>query len=289
MIITVKHSLIFFLGLVSVMGFAQDKQVQKQALLAAQKAKALVYEGNSLVNNDFVSAEMAYRQALSEQSSSAVGAYNLGHAYIDNGSLDEALFRLQEAASVATSKTEKHKAYHNIGNVLMENKKCKEAVDAYKNALRNNPSDNETRYNLALAKQCAEQQKDQNQDDNKQDNKEDQDQDNKDNQENQDKQDKGDKQDENKDPNDDGNQDKDKGDQDKDEEGKPKDDKGDNGKGDKKEDKEQPKKPQPKQGQMSPQQIKNLLEAMNNQEQKVQEKMNAKKVQGVKVQTDKDW
>jgi len=40
---------------------------------------------------------------------------------------------------------------------------------------------------------------------------------------------------------------------------------------------------------MSPQQIKNLLEAMNNQEQKVQEKMNAEKVQGVKVKTDKDW
>ncbi|WNH14145.1 hypothetical protein [Thalassobellus suaedae] len=54
----------------------------------------------------------------------------------------------------------------------------------------------------------------------------------------------------------------------------------------KKKDQQQPK-PQP--GQMSPQQMKNLLEAMNNQEQKVQEKMNAEKMKGVKIQTDKDW
>ncbi|NNL61057.1 MAG: aerotolerance regulator BatC, partial [Flavobacteriaceae bacterium] len=47
--------------------------------------------------------------------------------------------------------------------------------------------------------------------------------------------------------------------------------------------------PQQKPGQLSPQQIKNLLEAMNNQEQKVQEKINAQKTKGVKVKTDKDW
>ena len=52
---------------------------------------------------------------------------------------------------------------------------------------------------------------------------------------------------------------------------------------------EHPQQQQPQQGQLSPQQIKNLLEAMNNQEQKVQEKINAQKVKGAKVQTDKDW
>ena len=40
---------------------------------------------------------------------------------------------------------------------------------------------------------------------------------------------------------------------------------------------------------LSPQQIKNLLEAMNNEENKVQEKMNASKTKGIKVETDKDW
>ena len=56
---------------------------------------------------------------------------------------------------------------------------------------------------------------------------------------------------------------------------------------DNKKDKNQ--KPKPKPGQMSPQQIKNILEAMQNQEQKVQEKMNAEKQKGAKVKTDKDW
>lgn len=71
-----------------------------------------------------------------------------------------------------------------------------------------------------------------------------------------------------------------------DENGKPKDDKKDQGKGDK-ENKQQKPKPQP--GKMSPQQIKNILEAMNNQEQKVQQKINAKKQKGAKVKTEKDW
>jgi len=40
---------------------------------------------------------------------------------------------------------------------------------------------------------------------------------------------------------------------------------------------------------LSPQQIKNLLEAMNNQEQKTQEKMNAEKQKGIPVKAEKDW
>ena len=47
--------------------------------------------------------------------------------------------------------------------------------------------------------------------------------------------------------------------------------------------------PENQQGKLSPQQIKNLLEAMNNEENKVQEKMNASKTKGIKVETDKDW
>ena len=52
----------------------------------------------------------------------------------------------------AKTATQKHKAFHNLGNVFMKEKNYTEAVEAYKNALRNNPSDDETRYNYALAK-----------------------------------------------------------------------------------------------------------------------------------------
>ena len=84
-----------------------------------------------------------------------------------------------------------------------------------------------------------------------------------------------------------GDKDKKDGEDEKDDEGKPKDEKEDKGKGDDKEKEKQKPKPQP--GQMSPQQIKSLLEAMNNQEQKVQEKMNAEKQKGIKIKTEKDW
>ena len=220
---------------------------------------------------------------LFEAPTEAVGGYNLGTSQILEGNLEEALYQLQKSVKAATSKSEKHQAFHNIGNILMQNKKCKEAVEAYKNALRNNPTDDESRYNLALAKDCAKQQEDQNQDDNK-------DQENQD--DNKDKDQDKDKEGDQDDQKDKGDQDKKEGDDKKDEDGKPKDDKEEQGKenqdpGKDNEQQQQPPKPQP--GQMSPQQMKNLLEAMNNQESKVQEKMNAEKQKGVKIQTEKDW
>ncbi|MCB4798149.1 tetratricopeptide repeat protein [Neotamlana laminarinivorans] len=290
-----KHLLIILSIFISLVSFSQEEDdAMKAQLLAMKKANNYVYEGNALLNDDdFVSAEMEYRKALSEQASTKAGVYNLGTSYIKNGNFDEALYRLQQAASSSTSKEEKHRAFHNIGNLLMKNKKCKEAVEAYKNALRNNPTDDETRYNLGIAKECAEEQQDQqdqnqdqNQDQDKQDeNKENEDQQDKQDQENKDKEGEND---ENQDKKDEGDQeDKKDGEDEKDEDGKPKDEKED--KGDKGDEQKQNQQPKPQPGQLSPQQIKNLLEAMNNQEQKVQEKMNAEKQKGVKVKTEKDW
>ena len=95
---------------------------------------------------------------------------------------------------------------------------------------------------------------------------------------------KQDKDEKNKDKGDD--EDKNEGDDKEDEDGKPKDDKGNQKNKNPKDDKGQPQQ-QP--GKLSPQQVKNLLEAMNNEEKKVQEKMNASKTKGVKVKTEKDW
>lgn len=290
-----KHIVFYIFALMTVSVFSQENG-QKAQLKAAKNANNLVFEANDLIGkDDFISAEMAYRQAISEAPTEAIGSFNLGTAHIKQGNNEEALYQLQKTLKTTTSKPEKHQIFHNIGNVLMANKKCKEAVEAFKNALRNNPTDDESRYNLALAKDCAKQQEDQNQDDNKDQDKEDE---NKDEEKEQDKDKDKDK---DKDGNQDGNQDdqKDQGDQDKkegdddtDEDGKPKDDEQDKGKenqdpGKNKEEQQQSPPPQP--GQMSPQQMKNLLEAMNNQEAKVQEKMNAQKEKGVKVQTEKDW
>lgn len=265
--------------LVGSFGLAQE--VNKEQLKAEKNATNLVFKANELVEKDnYIEAEMAYRKAISEAPNKAVGAYNLAHQYFRKGSFNEALYRGQEAAKNGATKDEKHRAFHNIGNILMQNKKCKEAVEAFKDALRNNPNDEETRYNYALAKECADQQKDGGGEDNKEDKEKDQEKDKEDEQKKQDEnKDKEDKKDE-------GDKDKKDGDKKEDENGKPKDDKKDDGKG-KDDKKDQNQKPKP--GQMSPQQIKNILDAMQNQEQKVQEKMNAEKQKGAKVKTEKDW
>ncbi len=271
--------------LLSQLGFSQQKNKQK---VIEKQANNFVYEGNTLVNEDFVAAEMAYRKALSKQEGNIAGAYNLGNSYYKEGNYQEALYRHQQTAKLATSKAEKHKAYHNMGNVFMQTKKCKEAVEAYKNALRNNPTDDETRYNLGLAKDCAKQQEQENKDN--KDDKEDKDnsEDKKDeNKENKDENKKDDKKEGEGDDEDKKDENSEKEDE-KDKDEKPEDDekKADKGKGDEDEKEQQP---QPREGRLSPQQVKNLLEAMNNQEQKVQDKINAEQQKGVKIKTEKDW
>ncbi|WP_223032456.1 tetratricopeptide repeat protein [Hanstruepera marina] len=280
-----KHILLYIVTFCTFNAFSQDHE--KEQFKAVEQAKELVYEANQLASSDdYVSAEMEYRKAISKEPNMAVGNYNLANSYYEKGNFDEAFYRLQQAAKVAKTKEEKHKAYHNIGNVLMQNKKCKEAVEAFKNALRNNPSDEETRYNFALAKQCAEEQQDQQDQEDENKDQNDKNNENKDQDEN--KEDQKENEDENKeDQKDKGDQDKKEGEDEKDDKGDPKDEKDKDGNQENKE--QDQKKPQPKPGQLSPQQIKNLLEAMNNQEEKVQEKINAEKTKGAKVRSEKDW
>jgi len=257
-----KQLIVIIIVLITSFSFAQEKDK------ALQKSNDFIYEGNVLIDDDFIAAEKEYRKAISEKPNNTTGSYNLGNAYYNTGHYSEALLRHIEAANLAITKAEKHKVHHNIGNTLMQQKQCKEAVEAFKNALRNDPTDEESRYNLAIAKECAEQQGDGG---GGEDDKEDED-----------------KKDKNEDQKDNGDdkEDKKEGDDKDDEDGKPKDDQGDKKNGDPKNEK---KEQQPRQEKLSPQQVKNLLEAMNNQEKKVQEKINAKKVKGEKVKTEKDW
>ena len=264
--------------LLSICGSAQEEEKEAQHSLSNN----YVFEGNSLVNENFIEAEKKYRLAVSAKQNNAVGSYNLGNAYYKSELYDEAMLRHLEAVNNSGSKLEKHKAYHNIGNTLMQKKRCKEAVSAYKNALRNNPSDDESRYNLALAQECAKEQGDGDGEGDDEDKDKDKDE-NKDDKENSDE--NKDNEEKNKDKGDD-KEDKKEGDDKEGEDGKPKDDNGNQKDKDANKDKGQPK---PQAGKMSPQQVKNLLEAMNNEEKKVQEKMNASKTKGVKIQTEKDW
>lgn len=274
----------------SVNTFAQeDRDVAK---LKKQSNKYIYEAQEALSENNFATAEAAYRKAIAIDPGNTSAKYNMGNLYYSKEKVPSATDRLQQAAKVATSKDEKHRIYHNLGNTFMKQKNYQEAVNAFEDALRNDPTDDETRYNLALAKKMLEKQKQNNQN-------KDQDKKNQDNKDKKDKQDQQNK-DQNKDgeggdqekqdqkPKDEGENKKDKkeGDQNKDQQK----DKGDQqkqkpGEGDKK----QQQQPKPAKGQLSPQQIQNLLEAMNNEEKKVQDKINAEKAKGVKVRTEKDW
>lgn len=112
-----------------------------------------IVEGNrQFMAGDYADAEERYRLSQSKSPSNASSIYNLGNAVYRQGEGLEAAYIYSVAIKDALTKEQKHRAYHNLGNVFMRAKDYRSAVDAYKNVLRNNPADDETRYNFALAK-----------------------------------------------------------------------------------------------------------------------------------------
>lgn len=149
--------------------------------------------GNKLYKDSlFVKAEVDYRKALEVNPKSSAAMYNLGNALLMQQKAQEAMEQYQAASRLEKDKAKLAQIYHNMGVILQSSKKLPECIEAYKESLRNNPHDNETRYNLALAqKQLKDQQQNQNQDkqqEQKQDQKQNEQQQNKD-QQDQDKKD----------------------------------------------------------------------------------------------------
>jgi len=232
-------------------------------VFAQEKDKSLPAANEQYAAKNFMDAEAEYRISNSKFPNRSVAPYNLGNAIYKQNQPSEAKYAYANAIKNARSRVQKHKAFHNLGNAFMKEKNYTEAVEAYKNALRNGPSDEETRYNFALAKKMLKENppkdnkdKDKKDKDKKDQDKKDQDKDKKDGDKDKDKKDN-------------------KGDQDKNKDGKNKDDKSQN--------------PQPKPGGISKQRLQNLLDAVNNEEKKVQDKVNAKKVKGQPTTTEKDW
>jgi tetratricopeptide (TPR) repeat protein len=257
-----------FVWLVLGLGFSVQGLAQG---LETKATDNYIYQGNNFHQNEsFVEAEKEYRKAIGSAPKNAIAQHNLGNTLFESDALGEAFNAFKSAMLSTQSKAEKHSALHNMGNVFMEQKEYAKAVETYKEALRNNPSDDQTRYNYALAKELLEDQQ-QNPDN-------DQDQENQD-QENQDQQDQ--------------NQSQDQGEQEQEEPKGDGDDKKENEESstDKNKEDQESDTPQPQESptQLSPQQIQNLLEAMNNEEKKVQDKVNAQKVQPTTKKRRKDW
>lgn len=237
-------------------GFCQNNRIELKS-------------GNeSYEKGNFPDAETDYRKAVEIDKKSFGGNFNLGNSIYKQDRAAEAEKQFREAGQYATTPAQKSKSLHNLGNSLLKQEKYQEAVEAYKQSLRFNPGDSDTRYNLAYAqsKLKAQQQNQKNQQNKDQKNDKKQDQ-QKQNGENKDQEEQKEKQ----------NQ------------------KGGDGK-EKEENKNQEQQLNSKEGQekngkqdkrLSKEEAERMLKALQNDEKELQKKMNRK--EGERIKIDKQW
>jgi Ca-activated chloride channel family protein len=167
--------------------FKRSKKVIAIALLLlvstgvqAQNDRQMIRQGNKQYRKGNVAeAEVSYRKAVERNERNPQANYNLGNSLMAQRKDSLAITQLEKAAKLETNPQRRAQAYHNMGVICQQHRMFGEAIEAYKEALRNNPTDHETRYNLEL---CKRQQKEQQQDQSQQN------QQNKDNKDNKDKQ-----------------------------------------------------------------------------------------------------
>jgi tetratricopeptide (TPR) repeat protein len=232
----------------------------------AQEEKKRIRNGNSeYEEGNYQDAEKEYRKALMEKPGYVKGTFNLGDAMYEQENYEESTNLFTEVVERSSESDQKSAAYYNLGNTFMKEKKYKESIDAYKNSLRLNPTDANSKYNLEYARKKLNEQQEQEQ--------QNQDQDKEDKEDNKDKKDKDKK-------NDKKNQDK------KDQEKEKKDqDNKDQNKG---EDKKDQQKEEPQQ--ISKQDAQRMLDALQNDEKKTLQELQKQKAKAAKgKKSDIDW
>ena len=142
------------------------------ATMAQQPERAKVRKGNDYYEQqNYVMADSLYTSAIEDAPNMAESYFNRGVARYRMDSLQRAIDDYKIAANLAADNKLKSKAHHNIGNALFEQEKYAESIEAYKDALRANPNDMDTKYNLSLAKKKLMQQQQQQKDQSKEDGK----------------------------------------------------------------------------------------------------------------------
>lgn len=146
------------------------------ATVSAQNDRQLIREGNRLYRQkQYAQAEVLYRKAIAKKADNPQAVYNLGCALMMQQKDSAAIMQYENATKLEKNKLRQSKSWHNIGVMCQSHKMYGEAIKAYEQSLRLNPSDDETRYNLALCKQLNKNnpQQDKNQQDKKNEEKED--------------------------------------------------------------------------------------------------------------------
>ncbi|MFI3320582.1 MAG: tetratricopeptide repeat protein [Rikenellaceae bacterium] len=249
--------------IVSLMFFVLVSLVATVATAQNLPERGEVRKGNRAFEaGDFVKAAECYAKAAAYAPQSFEANYN----YSNGLQKSEEFAKSEEVmakivADTLLSRADRADGFFNLGNSQFHQQKYKEALESYKSSMRLNPTDTTAKYNYAYTKRLLEDQ--QNQQD--QDQNQDQNEDNKD--QNQDQnQDKGDQ---DQDQQDKGDQDQDQGDQDQDQ--------------------NQDQGEQEQEGGMSDQAQQQILDAIQAQEDKTQDKLQKEKGRGILVPGGKNW
>jgi len=217
----------------------------------AQNKKSFLKEGNKLFSDSSYNAsEIKYRKSLEKDQDYFSASYNLANSIYKQERFDESSSLYESLQDNARNNHELSQIYHNKGNSLMKQQKTDLAIKAYKDALRENPNDEDTRFNLAYAKKIKQKEEENKDKENKdEENKEEENKEKKD----QEKKDEKNKEQENKDQE------------------------------NKKQEKEE------KKDQMSKEEDEKMIEALEQKEKELKEKLQKKKVKGKKIKILKDW
>ncbi|MBK6284857.1 MAG: hypothetical protein IPF54_21445 [Draconibacterium sp.] len=254
-----RYIILIFIMAFSVLVFGQNER--KHVRSGNKLFFDAVKDTTNIDSVKYVNAETEYRKALNKKPNDLQWNFNLADAIYKQKRFDEAAGKFGEIAEKMTTSEEKARALHNMGNSQLMNSKIDESIDSYKKALRQNPTDLDTKYNLAYAQLLKKKQEEQqkNQDQNKDQNK---DQDKQDQNKDQNK----DQQDQNKD-----NQDKQNQDQNKDQQN-------------------QDQQQQQQQNKISKENAEQLLQVLQNDEKKIQDKVKKQQAAAAKrTRTEKEW
>lgn len=228
----------------------------------AQHPNSLVRKGNASYTDTLYSkAEQKYREALMKDQNSYAASFNLADAIYKQEKFSESTSLFKALSEKTQNKIEKSESFHNLGNSLMKEQKIDEAIEAYKNALRNNPRDIDTKHNLAYAQRMKNQQQKQEEEKEEEQDKEEE------------------KEEEEKEEEEEEKQEEEK------EEKKNNQEQNENSE---EQSKEEPKKPQDP-NEMTEDEAEQILDALQQQEKELQEDLQKKKNKGVKLKILKDW
>lgn len=230
--------------------------------LNAQKERKFIREGVKEYKEDnYSDSEVLFKEALEIDSTSIPATYNMANSLYKQNKFQEASSIFNELSANVDDKSAKADMYHNIGNSFLKQKKYEQSIEAYKNSLRIRPEDEETRYNLAYAKQMLEQQQQQQQ--NNQNN-------------NQDKQ----EQKNNKDDQQQENQDQQQQQQEQQQ---------NNQEQQQENQQEEEQQSQPMKKGLSREEMERMLQAIQQKEKNVKEEIDKEKVKAAKTKSEKDW